>query len=202
MRVVGRRAVATLVCLLTSAAYAPAVAAPQPAPPSGAATAPATSRAFDLGRSRATFDVTHLFVQHVGGKIPIVDGRATFAAPDARVPTHVEASLDPAGVRTDDADRDEDLHGPDWFDVARYPTWTFASGEIAPTATGFTMAGTFTMHGVARPVTLAVTVLQPPPHAHYRATATLDRHAFGMRVTRFDATIGNDVDLVLDIQLK
>ncbi|GAC1492861.1 MAG: hypothetical protein NVS1B2_06690 [Vulcanimicrobiaceae bacterium] len=172
MRVVGRRAVATLVCLLTSAAYASAVAAPQPAPPSGAATAPATSRAFDLGRSHA------------------------------RVPTHVEASLDPAGVRTDDADRDEDLHGPDWFDVARYPTWTFASGEIAPTATGFTMAGTFTMHGVARPVTLAVTVLQPPPHAHYRATATLDRHAFGMRVTRFDATIGNDVDLVLDIQLR
>jgi len=152
-------------------------------------------------RSHATFDVTHLFVQHVTGAVPITRGRVTFGPASAVVPTGVEATLDPAHVATGDADRDDDLHGPDWFDVARYPTWTFASTQIRPTPPGFAMNGTLTIHGVARPVTLDVVIVRASPHPRYRVTGKLDRHAFGMHVTPFDGTIGNDITLVLDVEL-
>jgi hypothetical protein len=39
-------------------------------------------------------------------------------------------------------------------------------------------------------------------HPEYRAKAQIDRHAFGTVRTRLDPTIGNTVDITLDIVLK
>ena len=160
------------------------------------------TRAIVPAHSSASFDVTHLFVQHVHGTVPIVAGYATFADADVTVPSSVEATLDPRRITTGDGDRDDDLQGPDWFDVARFKTWTFASTAITPTRTGFKLDGTLTVHGVAQPVSLDVTATRVGTHARYRATGTLDRHGFGMHVTPFDGTIGNTLALVLDVELE
>jgi len=164
------------------------------------AAAPPVSRAIDPAHSTATFSVQHIFVSNVVGSVPIVDGRVTLA-PGTRVPTSVTATLDPSRIATGDRDRDAALRGEDWFDVARYPHWTFASTAISRTATGFTMDGMLTIHGVSRPEHLEVSVAGNAEHPIYHATGKIDRHAFGMHVVRLDPVIGNPVTIALDIVL-
>ncbi len=61
--------------------------------------------------------------------------------------------LDPKRVHTDDPDRDDDLQGPDWFDTAHYPSWTFVSTCVAagPDDT-FVANGTLSVHGISQPM--------------------------------------------------
>jgi polyisoprenoid-binding protein YceI len=59
-----------------------------------------------------------------------------------------------------------------------------------------------TIHGVTQPERLNVTASGSPAHPVYHATAQIDRHAFGMAVTRLDPTIGSNVDVTLDIVLQ
>ncbi|MHB8148492.1 MAG: YceI family protein, partial [Vulcanimicrobiaceae bacterium] len=101
-----------------------------------------------------------------------------------------------------DRDRDTALRGPDWFDSEHFPLWTFASTSIAPTPTGFTMNGTLTIHGVARPEHLDVTIEGPADRPINHATGRVDRHSFGMRLVRLDPVIGNPVDIQLYVTLK
>lgn len=194
-----RHILAALALLATFAMLAPISArAAEPVAP----TSRPVARAIVPAHSVASFDVTHLFVQHVVGKVPIVAGRVTFADANAIVPSSVEATLDPRHIATGDGDRDDDLQGPDWFDVARFKTWTFASTAITATPAGFKINGSLTVHGVAQPVTLDVTAVRAGPHARYHATGTLDRHGFGMHVTPFDGSIGNTLALALDVELE
>lgn len=48
----------------------------------------------------------------------------------------------------------EHLASPDFFDAAKFPTARFVSTSVAVHGTSATIAGTLTMHGVTRPVTL------------------------------------------------
>lgn len=154
----------------------------------------------DPARSKAEFSVTHIFVEHVTGVIPIESG--TIDVPDrSTIPTVVKATLDARGVKTDDPDRDIALRGAEFFDVARYPVWTYVSTQIRPAARGFTMRGDLTVHGVTQPETLSVTVGGTPSRPVYHATGTIDRHAFGMARSRLDAAIGSSVDVTLEISV-
>jgi polyisoprenoid-binding protein YceI len=66
----------------------------------------------------------------------------------------------------------------------------------------FEMDGTLTIHGVAHPERLNVTVTGTPGDPRYDATAQIDRRVFGMALTRLDPTIGRTVDITLDVVLK
>lgn|GEM_PF-933444 len=150
-------------------------------------------------RSHASFDVKHLYLLSVKGTLPIVSGSAVFD-PRTGLPAHVEATLDARRIKTDDADRDDDLQGPDWFETNRFPLWTFSSTTIAATDTGFLMRGSLTVHGVAQPVTLDVRQVRRLPHPVYHAAGNLDRRLFGMKVTPQDGLIGKDVAISLDVE--
>lgn len=172
-----------------------------------AMTAPARAaqtveRAIDPAHSTARFSVQHIFVERVTGTIPIESG--TVVLPEGSlVPVSVTAVLAASGVKTDDPDRDASLRSADFFDAAKFPTWTFASSKIVPAgAASFTMDGTLTIHGVAQPEELAVTIGGTPDRPVYHVVGKIDRHAFGMSITRLDPVIGNPVDVTLDVVLK
>ena len=75
--------------------------------------------------------------------------------------------------------------------------------QVSPSGTNaFGMDGLLTIHGVTRSEHLDVTVTGEPAHPVYHATGTIDRHAFGMTVTRLDPAIGNPVGVTLDVTLK
>jgi polyisoprenoid-binding protein YceI len=163
----------------------------------------ATTRTIDVAKSKVLFSVSHVFVEHVTGTVPIVSGTVVFAG-GSSVPTSVTAVLDPKKIRTGEDDRDGVLQTSDWFDTAKYPTWTFSSEKITPAGTGgdFTIDGLLMIHGVSEPEHLTVATAGTPERPVYHATGQIDRHAFGISVTRLDPAIGNPVDVTLDIALK
>lgn len=169
---------------------------------SGAPAAAETTRAIDATASKVQFSIAHVFVEHVTGTVPIASGSVTFAS-DSQMPSAVNVSLDATKVSTGDRDQTACIQSDDYFDVKKFPVWTFASTKITPHgATAFSLDGTLTMHGVAQPEHLDVTVAGEPSHPVYRATGRIDRHAFGMKGTRLDPAIGGIADITLDIVLK
>jgi polyisoprenoid-binding protein YceI len=156
----------------------------------------------DVKASRAKFNVQHLLIEHVSGSVPIVSAEITLGA-DGVSPVAVNATLDPTHINTGDEDRDGAITGSDWFDTKKFPLWTFTSDHVAKNPDGtYGISGTLTIHGVAVPVTLLTTLVQASPRPRYHATVTVDRHAFGMVVTRVDALVGKDVTIDLDVQVK
>jgi polyisoprenoid-binding protein YceI len=169
------------------------------------ASAPADStgqREIDPAKSKAQFSITHVFVERVTGTVPVLSGTVTLPAGSA-IPLGATAVLDATMLSTGDRDQTGSLRSADFFDVKRFPTWAFTSTKVTPHgAAAFGMDGTLTIHGVAQPEHLDVTLLGDAAHPLYHAVAHVDRHAFGMTVTRLDGAIGGTADVTLDIVLK
>lgn len=152
---------------------------------SAVAPAAADTIVGDQAHSGAEFVVTHLTISSVHGTIPIVSSQATV---DSHfIPQSVEAKLDATAIDTHDADRDKDLRGSDWFNVAVYPTIDFRSTKITPISDGkFEVLGTLMIHGISKPVTLdakflgSVVDTRGRTHAGYAATTSIDRRDFGL----------------------
>jgi polyisoprenoid-binding protein YceI len=162
----------------------------------------AVPHAIDAAKSKASFSVQHVFVEHVVGTVPIVSGTVVLA-PDSATPVSITAQLDPSKVSSGDRDRDAALVSSDFFDVKADPEWTFSSTRITPvSSTAFGVDGTLTLHGVPAPEHLDVTVRGDAAHRVYHAIGHIDRRAFHMPITRLDPAIGNIVDATLDITLK
>ncbi len=132
-------------------------------------------RLIDVTKSSAQFSIAHIFVGRVVGTVPIVSGSATFP-PGSVVPTGVTAVLNAAKLATDEPDRDTSLESPEYFDTLRFPTWTFISVKITATgAATFGMDGLLTIHGVAQPEHLDVTIAGDGGRPRYHAVGTVDR---------------------------
>jgi polyisoprenoid-binding protein YceI len=165
---------------------------------------------FDPVHTTAEFSVTHLAITKVTGKIPVVSGSLTTGAND--MPTAASVTLSAKDLDTREADRDQELHGPDWLDVTKYPTITFVAKKIEGTPQVFTMMGDLTIHGVTQPVTLAgqfvgkVTDGRGHTHAGYSATTTIDRRQWGLNwgkttpggalIAAYDVAITINVDAI------
>lgn len=178
--------------------------------------APAPANAADVtwladpGHSIAQFSVRHLGFTKVSGSILI--GQAKLITPQgSNVPTAIAATLPAASIDTRNPDRDSDLKGPDWLDVGKYPTITFASTKIVPGDNGnFQIQGDLTIHGVTKNVTMTAhldgTSVDGRGHhrASYSAMTTIDRRDFGLlwaNTTPGGSIIaGNDVEIDLSIE--
>ena len=115
------------------------------------------------------------------------------------------------GMTTGVAERDAHLKSPDFFDVAKYPTITFVSTEVSrSSATSYSVTGNLTMHGVTKPVTLAVTASPPFNHAggirrSVEATTSVNRKDFGLR-WEFPGegpgvVVGDTIQITIDAEL-
>jgi polyisoprenoid-binding protein YceI len=99
----------------------------------------------------------------------------------------IDATIDVSAITTGVEERDTHLKGPEFFDVAKYPAITFVSTNVSrSSATSYSVAGNLTMHGVTKPVTLAVTASPPFNHAGsirrgIEAITSVNRKDFGLR---------------------
>jgi polyisoprenoid-binding protein YceI len=158
--------------------------------------------AIDPTASKVQFSIQHIFVQHVIGTIPIISGSVDLSG-DSAIPSSLTAVLDATKVGTDDPDQTACIRSADYFDVKRFPAWTFTSTKITPHGTGaFGVDGMLTIHGVSRPEHLDVTVGGTAEHPTYHATGAVNRYAFGMKGTRLDPLIGGTADVTLDVTLR
>ncbi len=112
----------------------------------------------DKVHSNAQFTIRHL-MSKVTGKFTDVEGAVEVdrAKPEASV---VEFKIKTASIDTANKQRDDDLRSANFFDVASHPEITFKSTKVKPTGKdSYQVTGTLTMRGVAKEITLPVTVL-------------------------------------------
>ena len=124
-------------------------------PPS---TAPAGAYKLDPSHTSLSFRVSHLGFSHYTAGFDTVSGALQFdpAKPDAM---RVEVAIDPKSLRlnTPPAGFHGQLMGKSFFDAAAFPSMTFKSTRVEVTGPKTAdVTGDFTLHGVTKPVTLAV----------------------------------------------
>ena len=175
-------------------------------------TAPGAAQAWDVdpSHSSANFKVRHLMVSHVRGELGPVAGAVWIDDQDI-TRSRIDVSIDARKIATRDEKRDEHLRSADFLDVERFPTLTYRSTAIRPDGDGFVVDGDLTLHGVTRPVPLALEVngfLAESPFGDSRvglsASAEISRKDFGIA---FDAplegggvVVGDRIQIALEVE--
>jgi polyisoprenoid-binding protein YceI len=161
----------------------------------------------DKAHSEVGFSVLHLGLSNVRGHFGNIGGAIVLDESDITRST-VNVNIDASTVDTGVGPRDADLKGPNFFDVAQFPTATFVSTGVKKSGSGLTVSGNLTLHGVTKPVILQVEGPTGPvpgmdkkPHSGFAATATISRTAFGI-ATKFPTTVvGDEVKLTIDLDV-
>jgi polyisoprenoid-binding protein YceI len=162
----------------------------------------------DPGHSDVAFTVRHLMVSKVRGHFTRFQGELALA-PDP-LASSVTATIELASIDTNNPQRDDDLRSANFFETDTYPTMTFRSTGIRHSEDGFDVNGELTLHGVTRPVTLALDVngLTRDPYggtrAGFSATTELDRGNFGISTNipmdGGGVVIGDRIQVFLEIE--
>lgn len=105
---------------------------------------------------------------------------------------------------TADADRDEVLHGRDFFWTERFPVAVYHAEGFNRDGKGWTAAGALTLRGVTQPI--AVRFALKPIRGTYimKGGATLRRLEFGVGQGEWASTtwIGDPVDVAFELELQ
>jgi len=198
-------------CRLAAVALAAAVLLP--AGPAAAADAyklqtgdPSGTYRIDPHHSLAEFWVGHLGVSELPGRFDRIEGTFTF---DAKHPERdkVSVTIPVKSLDTNDAQRDKDLLGPDFFDAKAYPTMKFTSTSVKwDNKHHGTLTGKLTLKGVTRTVHFDLHHIGagPDPWGGYRsgyvADAAIKRSDFAM--SYMQKGISDMVQLQLNIEGK
>jgi polyisoprenoid-binding protein YceI len=165
----------------------------------------------DPAHSFAYFSAWHHIVGRVRGRFNKVTG--TISAAKEPADCAVDISIDTASIDTQVAQRDEDLRGPDFFDVKNFPAMTYRGRGIRRSADGaWVMDGSLTIRSVTKevPLTFRFKGMFPdmpagqPARASFHATAEVKRGDFGM--TRDNLMElgpnpkGPDVEIEIDVE--
>jgi polyisoprenoid-binding protein YceI len=161
----------------------------------------------DKAHSGVDFSILHLSLSHVRGHFGNIGGTIVLNQADITKST-VNVTIDVTTVDTGVAARDTDLKSDKLFGVAQFPTATFVSTSVARTATGLTVAGNLTLHGVTKPVVLEVEGPNGPiqgqdkkPHEGFSASTTISRLAFGIATGYPASIVGDEVALTIDLDM-
>jgi polyisoprenoid-binding protein YceI len=116
------------------------------------------------------FRIQHLGYSWLSGRFNDFSGRFEYDE-DNPSAASVQVEIDTASIDTNHAERDKHLRGEDFLDVGKYPKARFESTAFKEHGDGTaTLEGQLTLHGVTRPVTIAVEHVGhgPDPWGGYR----------------------------------
>jgi polyisoprenoid-binding protein YceI len=134
--------------------------------------------ALDPAHTSATFRIEHMGISWVSGRFDEASGKCEIDKADP-AKSAFEMTIKAASVDTNNAQRDEDLRSPNFFNAKQFPEMTFKSTSVKkaaatrPSAQGaatqpakedaksppadagaaYEVTGDFTMHGVTKPLT-------------------------------------------------
>lgn len=184
------------------------VAEAQPA--SGAATATAPAYTVDTVHSAIVFRVRHAGVAYFWGRFNDFSGEFSINKENPAAST-LQIEVRTTSIDTANANRDEHLRSPDFFDAKQFPVATFKSTKFEKAGEDkFKVTGDFTLHGVTKPVTADLTWIgtgsfRGQAKAGFEAEFAIKRSDFGM--TTYIAPdggesggLGNTVRIVVAIE--
>lgn len=162
----------------------------------------------DPSHTYAHFRIGHRGLSVMHGRVAARQG--TIHIGDDPAASGIAITFDPASVDTGDDTRDQDLRDTKgFFNVEKYPSITFKSTDVRfdeDQLEQASVAGQLTLHGVTRPVTLAVEDIACKVHPHkedryvcgFDARTTIQRSHFGMDA--MPKGVGDRVRLSLEVE--
>jgi polyisoprenoid-binding protein YceI len=166
----------------------------------------------DTTHASAGFAVRHMMLSKVQGKLGAVTGTVDLDDKDVGKST-ISASIDALGIDTKNDKRDKHLRSAEFLDTDKFPTITFKSTKVAKAGEGkLTVTGDLTIHGVTKPVTLAVELSGEVPNPFTKqptravsATAAISRKDFGlvwnMPMANNGVLVGDEVQITIDAEV-
>jgi polyisoprenoid-binding protein YceI len=105
---------------------------------------------------------------------------------------------------TADAERNEVLHGRDFFWVTRFPESRYHAEGFKPEGSEWLATGTLTLRGVTQPVAIRFRLKPQSGQLDMKGSATLRRLEFGVGQGDWASTtwIGDVVDVAFQLQLQ
>jgi polyisoprenoid-binding protein YceI len=163
----------------------------------------------ETAHSDALFTIRHM-MGRITGRFSDYSGTIN-VDPGNPAASSVEFTIKAASIDTSLPDRDKDLRGPNFFEVEKYPSITFKSSKVTPTSKDkFTVEGTLTMHGVSKPLSLAVDFLgfgKDPwgnEKAGFGLETTLNRKDYGLlwnkALDQGGFLLGDEVKVVINLE--
>ena len=138
----------------------------------------------DASHTTAEFIVRHLMVTKVRGRFTDVTGAVTIG--EDALDSSVEVVIGTGSITTGDETRDNHLRTADFLEVEKHPVITFTSTGLVGTGSDYTVTGDLTIHGVTRPINMAVEfngVTTDPwggTRAGFSATSEINRRDYGV----------------------
>ena len=161
----------------------------------------------DSAHSSVNFEITHMAVSHVHGSLTNVNGVVELNDKDIIAKSSVEATIDTTTVSTGVVMRDNTLKSDNFFNVQKYPQITFKSSSLKRNRGIVQLLGDLTLNGVTRPVTLELDGPSPPQTisgktiSGFSATGLIRRSNFSFGASKFNAVVGDDVKLTIDVEI-
>jgi polyisoprenoid-binding protein YceI len=155
-----------------------------------------------------TFTIKHGIYGVAHGQFDAVKGAIVMDKADPSK-SSVKAEIDVGSVHTAYDQRDSDLKGPDFFNAAEFPKISFESTKVEKVSdTTGKVTGNLTISGVAKEITLDVTLINEAPapwdatltKAAFTATGKVSTADFPMAKAAGGFGLGPDVDIVIDLE--
>jgi len=183
-----------------------------------AATAPVAAAEFDFKDPKGVNNIvfkTDAPLESINGTATGISGKVTFD-PDKPGAVKGKIIVEAKSLHLGNPMQKEHLHGDKWIDVAKYPEITFEvdSAKNVKTQANVTTAevtGKFSLHGVAKTITLPVTLtyLKDKLKARIpgkdgdllviRASFKIKRSDFGINPGQGEDKVSDDIELNLSI---
>ena len=138
----------------------------------------------DPVHSHIGFMARHLMVSKVRGNFTKFEGQIVTAANPLQ--STATATIDTTSFDTSNEQRNSDIKGENFLDVANYPTMTYRSTGIRREGDEIIVDGDLTIRGITHPVALTVEVngFGPDPYggtrAGFSATGEINRNDYGI----------------------
>lgn len=200
------------ICMVSSNRDVSANAVALGAQKAAAGTLPAAGTyKIDPDHSFVYFSAWHHIVGVVRGRFDKTTGTLTVSQDPSACA--VDISIDTSTINTQISERDEDLRGPDFFDVKKFPAMTYQGRGIRRVGDLWAMDGALTIRGTTKvvPVTFTFKGIFPdtkpgrPARAAFHGVAATKRGDFGMtRDNVMELGVppapGNDVEIEIDVE--
>jgi polyisoprenoid-binding protein YceI len=138
----------------------------------------------DPVHSHIGFMARHLMVSKVRGNFTKFEGQIVTAADPLQ--STATATIDTTSFDTSNEQRNGDIKGENFLDVANHPTMTYRSTGIRREGDEIIVDGDLTIRGITHPVALTVEVngFGPDPYggtrAGFSATGEINRNDYGI----------------------
>ena len=156
----------------------------------------------DAAHSVFGFSVKYLLLVNAEGRFNDVSAAILFDSTDA-TKTSLTAVIKAASINTGHEGRDEDLRGEDFFEVEKFPSIIIQTKRIEKQENQYIAHCTFTMHGVAKEISVPFTYLGMQTDRHgnkriaFEAKTTLNRMDYGIKGS--EMSVDKDVHVNISI---